>query len=306
MSNDISEKHLKEVLLYEIEHGTAKTLNVFNLKPRTLERYKRQDRHDSTYIPKILLLDIETTPCEGWFWNTGKQYVTHEQIKKPWNVLSWGAKWLFSCEMMSDILTPKEAKEGNDKRVVTSMWDLLEKADVVIAHNGDNFDLPRLNTRFILNGLKPPRPYQSIDTLKIARKHFNFSSNRLDYLGKLMFNKGKIKTDYELWLRCMSGHKESLNYMLKYNVKDVLLLEEVYLELRAWIKSHPNMGLYVEADEEVCPTCGNRELEWGGYYSTGVSKFAAFRCKNCGAIGRCRTNKLSPEQRKVLTISTAR
>ena len=305
MSN-ITERRLKEIMLCCAEHGDYKAIETYNISPSTLERYKRQDRHDSTYIPKVLLFDIETTPCKGLFWHTGKQYISHNNIVQPWNVLSWAAKWLFSSEMMEDVLTPQEAISGDDKRIVKSMWDLLEIADVVIAHNGDQFDLKRLNTRFILNGLTPPRPYQSIDTLKIARKHFSFSSNRLDYLGKLMKDKGKIKTDFDLWVQCIAGDKKSLDYMIKYNKMDVELLEEVYLELRPWCKSHPNMGLYVDSDKEVCPNCGNDNLDWGGYYTTMVGKYAAFRCGNCGAIGRCRTTALSKEQRDRLTVSIAR
>ena len=66
----------------------------------------------------------------------------------------------------------------------------------------------------------------------------------------------KMDTDFELWAQCMQGNDSSLEYMEKYNRYDVELLEEVYLKLRPWIKSHPNVGLYMETEESVCANCG--------------------------------------------------
>lgn len=572
MSN-ISEKRLKEIILYLVDNGEEKTIRHYNISPETLNRYKRKHRFNNTKQPRVLLLDVETTPELGLFWRPGRQWISHENILEPFNCLSWAAKWLFGAEMMSDILTPQESKIRNDKRIMKGMWQLLEDADIVVGHNCvevntpiltqklkwvragdlsdgdkligfeekkipgeptrkfnkwigvngknrkiipteiknfsvkrkpcmevvfdngdkiivtkdhywlgmaekdrnqrwykteklrvgqkikrffnvwnedlsyeagwlsgfisgegslkqsgrgfgvdfcqrpgstwcqalnfckklnmplspyrkpktgglgkqdtlytgflggkfkivenigrlqikrfiekidwktfgglsgkdncigtiteindagikkvavfsttsktffgagypmhncDEFDIKIINTRFVINGFKPPMPFQTIDTFKIAKKHFRFSSNRLDFLGRLIRRKGKIKTDFDLWKRCLRGEQEALGYMLKYNKEDVLLLEEVYLFLRPWIKSHPNMSIYVDAQESVCPTCGSDKLNWCGSYVTMVSKFEAFRCNVCGAIGRCRTTSLSKEQKKELTASIAR
>ena len=97
--------------------------------------------------------------------------------------------------------------------------------------------------------------------------------------------------------------------MLKYNKEDVLLEEDIYVEIRPWIKSHPNMALYMDADGSVCGNCGSKDLLFEDkYYTTMVSKFAAFRCNNpkCGAPSRCRITSLSREQRKKLLVSVAR
>ena len=94
----------------------------------------------------------------------------------------------------------------------------------------------------------------------------------------------------------MEGDKEALNYMLKYNKKDVTILEEIYLKLRPWIKNHPNMG-NLAGDKEACASCGssNISLIKGKYYYTNVSKYPLYRCKDCGAISRGRHSiKTSP------------
>ena len=174
-------------------------------------------------------------------------------------------------------------------------------------HNCRKFDIKWLNTEFILNGFKPPMPYQTIDTLVESRKHFKFPSNQLTYLGKMLVRKQKLATNFDLWKRCKAGKQEALDYMLKYNKEDVLLLEDVYVEMRPWIKSHPNMALYTEGDGSTCGHCTSPNLLWEDkYYTTMVSRFAAYRCKDCGAPNRCRTTSLSKERREKLLVSIAR
>lgn len=259
---------------------------------------------DSFYVApkggKILLFDIETTPMEVYVWGLfGNKYIGYENIIEDWNVLSWSAKWLFDSDVMSDIQTPKEAKNRDDKRVLKGIWDLLNQADIVIAHNGDKFDIKKLNTRFHLNGYLPPSPYQAIDTLKVSRKHFSFSSNRLDYLGQIMTNKGKISTNFQLWTDCLKGDSKALSNMLEYNEEDVRLLEEVYVELRPWIKSHPNVGIYMDGSN--CPTCGGDDVEPNGhYYTTPSNMYESHRCNECGSLCRAINGELSIEDRREL------
>ena len=40
----------------------------------------------------------------------------------------------------------------------------------------------------------------------------------------------KIKTDLDVWKKCMVGDKNALLYLEKYNQKDVVLLEQIYLK----------------------------------------------------------------------------
>jgi len=301
----VSNRKLKEIMAFFIDNGEASTVKRYNLKPSTLERYMRLDRFEETKVPKILLLDIETSPMKVLAWGLWKQTIQPDAIIQSWNIISWAAKWLFSPDIYNGLLTPKEAKKGDDKRIMLGIWQLMEDADIICGHNLDKFDIKRIKTRFILNGIKPPLPFQTVDTLKVLRKEFALPSNRLDYVGKLVRNKGKIATNLSLWIRCMNGDADALDEMSRYNNEDVFLLEEVYLFIRPWIKSHPNLGLYIDAKDSVCENCGSNKLTWGGAYATMVNKYAAFRCE-CGAIGRCRESMLSKEQRKELVASTAR
>ena len=284
MSSITSKERLKEVCEYAYKYGNAQTSEHFDLAISSIERYKRE--YNKKPNVKVLIFDIENAPVKAYVWNTQvwKAFVGHNQIERDWFMLTWSAKWLYDNEIHHDKLTPKEAKKGDDSRLVKSLWHLFDEADIIVAHNLNKFDMPMANTRFIMNGLPPVRPYQCIDTLQIARQNFRFTHNKLDYLGELFGLGHKIETTFGLWVNCMKGKKKALQEMLDYNDQDVLLLEEVYLKLRGWTKSHPNMNHYSE--DTVCSCCGSRNLKAKGKYRTAVNEFQTYQCQDCGAFSR--------------------
>jgi hypothetical protein len=303
----VSLRRAKEINEYFISHGESNTAKKYDVSIETLYRYLRMaNSSKSQRHPKILLFDIETLPLVAYSWGLYKQNLSYDNIIKDWACLSWAAKWLYSSEIKSMILTPKEATDRDDSRIMKGLWELFNQSDIIIAHNCKNFDNKRAKTRFFLNNLKPPSPYQMIDTLEVARREFSFASNRLDYLGLIMVRKQKIETDYKLWKRCDAGDPEALDYMCKYNEEDVNLLEEVYLELRPWMRSHPNIAIYSESDGEMCPVCGQCNLEESGYYTTMAGRYESLICKDCGANSRRRQTVLTKKQRDNLLISNAR
>jgi hypothetical protein len=259
-------------------------------------------------LPKVLLFDIETSPLQAFIFQKSvwKANVGANQVISEWFMLTWSAKWLMDDTIMSDRLTGKEARDENDGRIVKGLWKLLDEADIVIAHNGDSFDVPNMNTRFIVHGLPPTSPYQTIDTMLVARKQFGFTHNSLNGLAKIFGFAPKMDTDFDLWKRCVAGDDDALAYMQSYNNGDVEVLEDVYMKLRPWIRSHPNIGLYVEADGAVCPNCGSAEIKWTDkFYYTQTGKYATFQCE-CGAFGRSRATAVSKEARKNLVIGLAK
>lgn len=257
-------------------------------------------------LPKVLIFDIETSPMETYVWRLGKQYVGPDNVIKDWSILSWSAKWLFQPDVMSAVVTTQEAKDRTEESIIHGIWNLLDQADIIIAHNGKRFDTPKLNTKFILHGFNPPRPYQEIDTKQAAYKHFDFASTSLKFLNRLFNLEQKFETTYGLWVRAVNGDASALKEMVEYNAQDVVALEELYLMLRPWIKSHPNMNLYVNTDKSVCPNCGFLDLHWNGTYVTPAGKYKSFRCADCGAIGRSRFADLTKADRKRIVIGTAR
>ena len=242
------------------------------------------------HLPKILIFDIETAPMMAYVWSRWKQNISLDQTISEWFMLCWSAKWLYSNEIMGDVLTSQEALAQDDSRICKSLWKLIDEADIVVAYNGKKADIPWMNTRFIVHSMSPPKPYFMIDPCEVAKKKFGFSSNKLDALAGYFGIPHKMDTDFNLWKGCMQGDKECLNYMLKYNKKDSAILEEVYLKMRPWISNHPNISNFCDDTNTSCSHCGSDNIEElkGKYYYTTVNKYQLYRCKDCGTIFRSR------------------
>lgn len=254
--------------------------------------------------PKILFLDIETAPLRAFTWGLWKQNIGLSQIISNWYMISWAAKWLGDDNVFSDVLQSHEAIAEDDKRIVSNLWDVLDEADIVIAHNGDGFDIPKINTRFVLHGFDPPSPYRTIDTLTIARQRFGFTSNRLDFLAKFFGYEGKAPTKFELWENCMIGDEDALYYMDVYCRQDIITLEQVFMKLRPFAKGLPNLDLYQDNTKPVCPVCGEGHLASlpDKFFYTQSVKYQVYRCTKCGGLARAKTGVKFENKKQVSAI----
>ena len=77
--------------------------------------------------PKIFLFDIETLPLDVVVWGIHEQHINHNQIINDWCVLSWAGMWLDDEQPVSDYLTPYEATSRSDKRILMSLWVMLNE-----------------------------------------------------------------------------------------------------------------------------------------------------------------------------------
>lgn len=228
---------------------------------------------------KIIFLDIETAPSLGWVW--GKWETNVIDFKRDWYMLSFAYKVMGEKNVqtfgLNDYPAFKKDRE-NDKHLVTDLWKVMNAADIIIAHNGDGFDIPKTNTRFISYGLEPPTPYKTVDTLKIARTKFKFDSNKLDDLGRYLNIGRKLPhTGFHLWKGCMQGDVKSWDVMKEYNGHDVVLLEQIYYRMRPWATTHPN----VNQGEEACPKCGSVVFQRRGFSYTLLRRKQRFQCLTC-------------------------
>lgn len=285
-------------------YGTMQRRGVRGGKQRlwckNCDRYTNKPAELVSRTAKVLLFDIETLPMVFYGWDLFRPIFSHKNIIKDSCILSWSAKWLFDSEMQAQILTPKEAIERNDERIVKSLWKLLDEADIVIGHNAAKFDVRKMNTRFLYHGLPPPSPFQVIDTKVAAKSVFYFPSNSQAYITEFLELQEKLETDFELWKRCDVGEKKALDEMLAYNKQDIAGLEEMYVTLRPWIPKHPNLAVFLSTEEAHCPKCQTKELTLGGIYPTPANLYRAFRCNNCGTVGRSSSSVLTTQKRKNL------
>lgn len=245
--------------------------------------------------PRILILDIENSPNLAYVWQCRTEYVPESMIEFPWFTLCWCAKWYGEKKIMSSSLTdfPEQYKKDpeNDRKIFDKLKKLLNEADIVVGHNIDRFDCRKINARFIMHDILPPSPYRTVDTLKIARRYFMFTSNKLDDLGKYLKVGHKVETGgFKLWRECMMGNKTAFRKMVKYCKQDVALSEKIYTKMLPYIKNHPNLGNYIDNETPVCPKCGSHKLVKEGFVYTNVAKYQQFSCKDCGGWSRGRKN----------------
>jgi hypothetical protein len=252
---------------------------------------------------KILVLDIETSPILAYVWGLFDQHIPLEMIVEDWSVLSWAAKWVGSNEIIyEDVSKQKNIKD--DKRILQKIRDLLDEADIILTQNGKRFDKKKLYARFILNGIQPPSSFRHIDTLEIAKKHFGFTSNKLQYMTENLCTKF-VKSGHkkfpgnQLWIECLKGNPEAWAEMKEYNPMDILSLEELYLEhLRKWDKTI-NFNVYTDDEYDIC-SCGSKDFRKAGFFYSNLGKYQKYICKSCGAESADRENLLSKEKRKSL------
>jgi DNA polymerase elongation subunit (family B) len=231
---------------------------------------------------KILTLDIETSPISAYVW--GPKWETNIiDFKEHSQLLSYSAKWLNGKQETKGLIDFKGYVKGtiDDTKLIESLHKLVDEADIIVTQNGVDFDIKVMNARFMKRNLTPPAPYKVIDTKREAKKYFRLPSYSLDDMSDYFDLGRKIHTDgFELWKRCMGGDKAAWNTMKKYNAHDVVLTEKVYLKLRPFMKSHPNVAIFDEKGE--CPKCGSENVHSRGYLVNNTTKYHRAQCRDCG------------------------
>jgi hypothetical protein len=259
-------------------------------------------------MPKILLLDIETAPNKVYMWDMYQEWNSSEMLIESWYILCWCAKWLDNKKVMSSALVDFPKKYTRSKRderaILLAMHALLSEADIIVGHNISGFDLGKLKAKFLQYNITLPPPVKMVDTLLAARKGFKFTSNKLGDLATFLGIGHKVDTGgFKLWKGCMAGEAEAWEKMVEYCKQDVLLLEEVYLKLRADMQGHPNLGAYLSGEGPVCPKCGSFEMVKHGFTFSNQTKYQRYQCQQCGGYARSRTGELAKGHVQVVNIT---
>lgn len=301
--NKILEKFTKKP--YLVKMGAKKIAKRYHYKEEDVREARRiwhnkyglfvkAQIHTENKEPKILILDIETAPMKAFVWQRWKENIPLERTISEWFMICWSAKWLGGKTIYSDCLTPEEILNEDDKRITESIAELLDECNIAVAYNGCAFDFPKIQTRMIVNNVKPVSAFKVIDPRIIAKKQFGFSSNKLDALARIFGFDTKLETSFELWRDCMNGKQDALDYMVKYNKYDVELLEKVYLKLVPYAKGLPNLNVFREHDTLKCPVCGCEHIVQIDDYHTNTNSYDQYKCTKCGAVSRSRkTNKIN-------------
>lgn len=229
--------------------------------------------------PRVLLYDLESSPLITYAWGIWETNAI--KVIKDTQILCFAYKWLGDKSVkvigQDDF---KDFKPGvnNDKHVVEALRSLFDEADVVIAHNGNQFDQKLSQARMMAHKLAPPSPYKQVDTKLVAKRYGRFTSNKLDDLGRTFELGHKLDTGgFALWEGCLAGDKTSWAKMKRYNKQDVVLLEAVYLHLRPWITGHLSLSTGLR-----CPRCGSDDLHSKGWKRNTSTRYRQYQCQDCG------------------------
>jgi DNA polymerase III epsilon subunit-like protein len=233
------------------------------------------------FLPRILTIDIETSPIVAYTW--GPKWETNLiEVVEQGQIICYSAKYLNGKQITKALPDYKGYKPGklDDKNLVKDIHKLISNSDIVVTQNGVNFDMKYINSRFLIHNLPPASPYKNIDTKIEAKRYLRMPSYSLDDMGEYFGLGRKMEHEgFALWKKCMAGDKQAWNKMKKYNAQDVLLTEKVYLKLRPFMKTHPNVAAF---DEVVgCPKCGSEDFQKRGYQVNTSVKYQRVQCNDC-------------------------
>ena len=178
-----------------------------------------------------------------------------------------------------------------EKRLLKDVSKTMLAAGVWLTHYGSRgrFDLNFVNSRLLYHHLPMlPSDHPQIDTWRISRDELRLSSNRLNTIQEFLQTKvDKTPIQPEAWIRAMAGDRKAMETIAKHNYNDVLVLEEVYLRLRAIAKNHPNIAMMAnKLKDKYCRTCGSHKLQSRGIYYSKRLKYPRWMCTACGAWDR--------------------
>jgi uncharacterized protein YprB with RNaseH-like and TPR domain len=243
---------------------------------------KRSQDKDPTDVQalKILIIDIETAPIIANVWGLFDQNIGLNQIVRDWFILSYSAKWMDDDTIY--YLDQRYSQDiSDDRQLCEAIHHLLSQAHYVCGHNVARFDLKKINARFLKHGLDPVGPFTIIDTLRIARKHFALTSNKLEYIAKMLSctpkSAHKKFSGMDLWTECLNKNPEAFEEMENYNKQDVITTEEVMKKLLPY----ENITFQSFHNKAVC-TCGSTEFFKNGVSYNKQGSYQVYKCRGCG------------------------
>lgn len=249
-------------------------MSIADLAPKTIQ----------VANPKVVTLDIERLPGSATvpFWDLGafKNRRIHADYVTEWpRTICAAWKWYGK----KPVEFAAEWDDDGPETFLHRVWEVCDKADVLVGHNFAGFDAKKLNSEWRDLGLPAPTPYKVVDTLKEARKQFGDESMTLDALCRRLGLVAKTdKYDVETARLAVDGDKTAQRKIRSYNIGDIRASEALYDRLRGWLPSHPWIG-DLDSTTHKCNQCGSTDLARNGTYLAVQIRYTQWRCKSCGA-----------------------
>lgn len=235
--------------------------------------------------PKILFWDIETSPFQIWTFRIGnKMSAGHHQIVKGTSTDIICIAYSWDHEDQVHILDWGYDKQDS-KEMIKKFDSVINQADIVIAQNGDRFDVRHINTQRLLHNL-PPMPdwtKYTDDLLKQVKKFFYLPSYRLDYMSALFGCGGKQDMDFDDWINIVEKNTDgfaSFEKMKHYCMKDVADLKEIWNKVKHHVK--PRLNIATLNGGRCCTSCGSTDIHKNGTRVRSKTRYQNYHCKTHG------------------------
>lgn len=275
------------------------------LSKSTVSDYLRGVDDLTEQPPKVLFIDLEVAPSLTAAFSRFKAFASPDHVIKEPYIILYSYAWGADGGVFTDHILHDQCDDDTPDLLLTErLWELLDEADVVVAHNL-SFDEGWVNQQMCKYDLPPPSKYQKVCTLKALKKAFKLPSNSLAASTQYFdIERKRDNSGISLWLRCMERDKDAVEDMKFYCEGDIIALQSLYKKILAYIPQHPNMSHYYDDNHVRCRSCGSKEMVAieGKYQYTTLSRFKTLRCEGCGAVSRERKNTHSKSKMKSMVM----
>jgi DNA polymerase elongation subunit (family B) len=249
----------KRLRKHLIKKGYQTTVEQCRIALREVRQEVKQPKDEIINPLKVLIYDIETSYNIVKSWRVGyKLNINPSDILEERKIICISYKWSGEDQVYNITWD----KQQDDRFMIEQFIEVLNDADLIVAHNGDRYDLKFIKTRAIFHDLPMLLNYPQFDTLKVAKKKFMFNSNKLDYISEFLGFENKIKTTMKLWDDIiLRDCPKAMDEMVKYCDMDVILLEKVYNKLVSWELPKAHLGVLNGKNIQTSPITGGINLE---------------------------------------------
>ncbi|MCB0509124.1 MAG: ribonuclease H-like domain-containing protein [Bacteroidetes bacterium] len=159
-------------------------------------------------------------------------------VLKQYNLKSRKSETFYMC-LDKNTLKSHNKKNSTfyDADLLPELVRTMKECDLIVTHYGTWFDIPFIRTRCQIQKMDFIHHEDKVrfaDTWKIARVLGSYKSNSLDNVARTLgVRLHKTKVDYAHWRRSVFGDRISLKYILKHNIIDVEVLEQVFKKIES-------------------------------------------------------------------------